>query len=230
MENSGKEVISLILKELGIKAPTFANSIGVKYQRILDIQNGKTKKVSPIVADAIIEKYPQFNRIWLLTGEGEMLKDIEPKRISLGASMMKSAIDQPDAAIYTVPLLPISAQGGSFNDFVESIKENDCERIVSPIKAVDLAVTVSGDSMAPEYPSGCKILIKKINEEAFIEWGKVYVLDTCNGTVIKEVHRGKTEDEIECYSINPDPKFQPFSVKFADIFGMYRVIMCMSLK
>ena len=146
------------------------------------------------------------------------------------AQKFAAEVPESDAVIYTVPLLPISAQGGSFNDFVESIKERDCERIVSPVKAVDLAVTVSGDSMAPEYPSGCKILIKKINEEAFIEWGKVYVLDTCNGTVIKEVHKGKSEDEIECHSINPDPKFQPFSVKFADIYGMYRVLLCMSLK
>lgn len=226
MENSGKEVISLILNELGIKAPTFANSIGVKYQRILDIQNGKTKKVSFPVADAIIEKYPQFNRTWILTGEGEMLKNGNPVPIDFGSS----STDQSDQLFHTVPLVPTSAQGGPLNDFVTSIKENECERIVSPVRYADLAITVAGDSMAPEFPSGCQILIKRINEKAFIEWGKVYVLDTCNGTVIKEVHRGKAEDEIECYSINPDPKFQPFSVKFADIFGMYRVIMCMSLK
>lgn len=71
---SGQTVISLILNELGIKAPTFAKNIGVKYQRILDIQNGKTQKVSSNVADLIIEKYPQFNRIWILTGDGDMLK------------------------------------------------------------------------------------------------------------------------------------------------------------
>lgn len=84
MENSGKEVISLILKELGIKAPTFANNIGLKYQRILDIQSGKTKKVSTIVADAIIEKYPQFNRTWLLTGEGDMLSADAPASTGSG--------------------------------------------------------------------------------------------------------------------------------------------------
>ena len=130
----------------------------------------------------------------------------------------------------TVPLLPISAQGGSFNDFVASVKEIDCEKVISPVKGAELAITVSGDSMAPEFPNGCQVLIKRINEDAFIEWGKVYVLDTCNGTVIKEIHKGQNNEEIECFSINPDPKFQPFSVKRADIYGMYKVIMCMSLK
>ena len=66
----GKDIIELILSDLGIKAPTFANSIGLKYQRILDIQSGKTKKISSTVADAIIEKYPQYSKVWLLTGEG----------------------------------------------------------------------------------------------------------------------------------------------------------------
>lgn len=71
---TGKEKIESILAELGIKAPTFASNIGVKYQRILDIQNGKTKKISGDVANAIKLKYPQFDITWLLTGEGEMLK------------------------------------------------------------------------------------------------------------------------------------------------------------
>ncbi len=71
----GKEIIALILSDLGIKAPTFAKSIGLKYQRILDIQTGKTQKVSAAVADAIIETYPQYNRSWLITGDGERLKD-----------------------------------------------------------------------------------------------------------------------------------------------------------
>ena len=199
-----------------------------KFEKLSGLSNGYFNQVKKRPSDGKIESinraFPDLNTEWLMTGEGEMLKK------SSDAQKTVAEVPESDAPIYTVPLLPVSAQGGSFNDFVESIKEKDCERIVSPVKAVDLAITVSGDSMAPEYPSGCKILIMKINERAFIEWGKVYVLDTCNGTVIKEIRKGKSDDEIECYSINPDPKFHPFSVKFDDIYGMYRVIMCMSLK
>lgn len=74
---TGKEKVESILAELEVKAPTFASNIGVKYQRILDIQNGKTKKISGDVANAIKLKYPQFDITWLLTGEGEMLKTKE---------------------------------------------------------------------------------------------------------------------------------------------------------
>ena len=190
--------------------------------------NGFVSKVGDSIRKEKLEKisntFPELNIDWIINEKGEMLKNKEPQQVNISQ-------DEVDIQIFhTVPLVPTSAQGGPLNDFVTSIKENECERIVSPVKYADLAITVAGDSMAPEFPSGCKLLIKKINERAFIEWGKTYVLDTCNGTVIKEVRRGKSEDEIECYSINPDPKFQPFSVKFDDIYGMYRVIMCMSLK
>lgn len=70
---TGQNKINLILNHVGIKAPTFAKHIGVKYQRILDIQNGKVKNISAEVASRIIDAYPQSNIEWLLTGEGEML-------------------------------------------------------------------------------------------------------------------------------------------------------------
>jgi len=163
-----------------------------------------------------------FNSQWLLTGEGEMIEDATHTAIA-----PISATDSTDS-IYIIPLLPISAQGGSLNDFVVSVKESDCEKIISPIRGADYAISVAGDSMAPEYPSGSQILIKRINEKAFIDWGRVYVLDTCNGTVIKQLFPSKKSEMVLCKSINP--KFPPFEVSLADVYGVYRVLMCMSMK
>lgn len=93
-----------------------------------------------------------------------------------------------------------------------------------------MSLQVSGDSMSPEYPNGSQILIKKINKSAFIEWGKVYVLDTCNGTVIKILVPSEKEGFVKCVSINKDPIFAPFEVAWSDVYGVYRVLMCMSMK
>lgn len=187
---------------------------------------GKSRKEGRDLSDKTIEKilnfYTDLNRIWLLTGEGEMLKE------------SKDDARKPDmpakAHADLIPLLPIAAQGGPFNDFVTSVRFTECEKIISPVNGVDFAITVSGDSMAPDFPNGSKILIKKINDSAFIEWGKVYVLDTCNGTVIKELRKGENEAEVMCHSLNPDPRYQPFRVRRSDIYGIYRVILLMSLK
>lgn len=186
---------------------------------------GKSRKEGRDLSDKVIEKilnfYTEINRVWLLTGEGEMLSSDQPRSESLEVKTEMAT---------TVPLIPISAQGGSLNEFVVSIKGSECERIISPIRGADFAIQVSGDSMAPEYPNGSRVFIKKINERAFIEWGKVYVLDTCNGTVIKTLVPSEKPECVKCISINPDPIYAPFEVNLQDVYGLYKVLLCMSVK
>lgn len=127
-----------------------------------------------------------------------------------------------------VMVIPTGARAGTLADFSESVRDYDCEKIVSPIRGADFAIQVTGDSMAPEYPSGCHIIIKKINEEAFVEWGKVYVLDTENGAVIKRIRRTDDPEVVECVSVNP--AYQSFLVNTKHIRGWYRVLMVLALK
>lgn len=131
---------------------------------------------------------------------------------------------------YYVPVLPTSAHGGSLQDYSISVQPSDCEYAISPIAGADMIIPVLGESMAPEYGNGSRVIVKKVNDKAFIEWGRVYVLDTVNGPVIKEIRKGDNEDELLCVSLNPDPKYAPFSVRREDILGVYRVLMCMALK
>jgi phage repressor protein C with HTH and peptisase S24 domain len=199
----------------------------LKFEENVGLSRGFVNKVGDSIRvenlNKISKTYPELNINWLKTGEGEMLKSaVRTGNETIG---LPGSID-----ITYVPLLPISAQGGTLNDFVVSIKDSDCEKVISPIKGADFAISVAGDSMSPEYPSGSQILIKKINEKAFIDWGKVYVLDTCNGTVIKKIFPSDDKDteKIKCVSINPE--YPPFEIAFSDIHGVYRVLLCMSIK
>ncbi len=210
-----RERLKAYLRYKNITQTYFAVSIGASTGYV----NAVSKGFGEEYADRIRRIYPDLSYAWLITGEGEMLK-------SVSTGVVEVASD----STHTTPLLPLSAQGGTLNDFVLSVKAEDCERIVSPIKGVDFAITVTGDSMAPDYPNGAQVLIKRVDSAAFIEWGRVYVLDTCNGTVIKEVRNADSEEYIMCYSLNPDPKYAPFRVRRSDIYGMYRVLMCMALK
>lgn len=160
----------------------------------------------------IESKFPDVNKSWLYTGDGQV-------------------VNEKDAEVYTphtVPLLPIYVKGGSLQDFSASVMEHDCERLISPVKDAEMAITVSGDSMTPEFPSGSYVFLKKINSRAFIEWGRTYVLDTVNGAIIKKVLPGPSEDCIICSSVNPE--YKDFQVYLQDVFGMYRVLLMMALK
>lgn len=70
-----KDIINSLLQHLGVKAPSFANEIGVRYSRVQDIQLGRTKKISLDLANKICAAYPEINKAYLLKGEGEMLNN-----------------------------------------------------------------------------------------------------------------------------------------------------------
>ena len=220
MEDSSLDVKSRLidfLNKKGISKSEFSKNIGVSPAFVNSIR----ASISPTILKSIVENYPELNITWLLIGKGEMEVNKEKEPIEKITPNTIKAID--DIVFYTVPLLPLSAQGGSFNDFVTSVNGYECEKVLSPVKA-DFAMKVQGDSMSPAYPSGCTIYIKRINELIFIDWGRTYVLDTRNGSVIKKLLPSDKENAVKCVSLNPDPAFVPFDVSLSDVFGVYKVL------
>lgn len=71
-----KEVIIKLLDYSKLNVKQFSEKLGMqRAQAIYDIVSGKTKRISEKLANQIISEFPEINKIWLLTGEGEMLKD-----------------------------------------------------------------------------------------------------------------------------------------------------------
>lgn len=210
------------------------------FENACSLSRGFVSKIGDSITvrsqDRIKNAFPELNMNWLKVGIGSML--VEDPGYSEETLVVPGLISESESeedrqvmeAANWVYLLPISAQGGSLNDFVVSVKDSDCEKVISPIAGADYAITIAGDSMAPEYPNGSQILIKKINERAFIDWGKAYVLDTCNGVVVKILVPSKCDGYVRCLSLNPDPMYAPFEVCLEDVFGVYRVLLCMSVK
>lgn len=207
-----KERLILFLKHLGIGQLRFEKNVGLSRGFVnavgYSIRENTLTKISAV--------YPELNINWLKTGEGKMLKGQEP------------ATPINPECLYYAPKLPVSAMAGTLEGFTSSINQWDLENIVVPIKGIDLVIPISGDSMKPDYPEGSLLLTKKIDEKAFIEWGKVFVLDTRNGVVIKQVYPGDEESKIKCVSINT--AYPSFDVYKSDIFGWYIVLMIMARK
>lgn len=209
----------LFLKHKKLSKLAFANSIGRSPAYVTNI----VESIGRSSRERIVVQYPELNMEWLLTGSGEMLNvqnDVDDLPLS------NSEKGQDDAIL--IPLLPISAQAGRLTDFSSAVAEWDCEKIISPVKYADLAISIAGESMAPEYTSGTKVLVRKINDKAFIDWGKTYVLDTCNGTVIKNIYPSENPNNVKCVSVNPN--YPPFDINKDDIYGWYLVLMSLSMK
>ena len=163
------------------------------------------KTLSSDVIKAIIEVYPDLDVNWLITGVGYPVK--------VGAS-------QPDM----VPLVNMFALGGTLTEQLDATSSSALERVQTPVKGAEMAIEVSGDSMAPKYPSGSRLFCRKVDDPTFIEWGKVYVVDTAHGAVVKELRPGSSPDSVTCHSLNDNSKFVPFEVPFSSIHGIWKVI------
>lgn len=217
MDNNVKDRLIAYLSKKGINKSEFGRTVGVSSAFVSSIR----QSIHPDKIGKIAAAYPDLNIEWLLTGKGEMLSD----------KLFSGQITAVDDKAYYTYLLPMSAAGGSLACFpADGAKLEDCEKVVSPISDVDFAITVYGDSMYPDYPSGSRILIKKIDPSVYIAWGNVFVLDTVNGVIVKELQPSDHEGKLVCHSLNPNGKFKDFEVSLQDINGMYRVLACVTMK
>lgn len=74
------ERIDAILDYCEISASQLSREIGLdRPQALYDIQKGKTKNISTDMADRIHKARPCFKKVWLKTGEGDMLDMAAPE-------------------------------------------------------------------------------------------------------------------------------------------------------
>lgn len=155
----------------------------------------------------------------------------ESAMILLESLVKHETVSHGKEELHYTYLLPQTAHGGSLVGFgADGVFPEYCERVISPIADVDFAITIYGDSMMPEYPPGSRAMIKQIDPDAFIAWGNVYVLDTVNGVVVKELQPSEKEGCVVCHSHNPSGRYKDFEVNLEDVRGIYRVLACVTAK
>lgn len=205
-ESTVKSRLIRFLQQEGVSNSEFARRMGVSVAYL-----GAMRKSMPeekIVQ--LTQLFPNLNRDWLLYGEGEMYKQEED-----GAG-------EP-LGDYEVPLLPVEAFAGNLQMWSQGVALRDCEKVVSPVKGVDYAIRVSGDSMEPEIHNGSIVLIKRINDKAFIPWGNPMVIDSENGVLVKYVMpSAEGRAYIEAQSCNT--RYAPIQIPTSSIYGLYRVL------
>lgn len=206
------EAIKRYLKANGLTMQDMADRVGVSQQAI----SGAIRRGIGVNTARRWSEVFGFNVEFLTTGIGALLDD--------GATTKPQQTQEPD----TVPLLPIFAQAGSLAGWSEGVEEAKCERVISPVKDIDMAVHIYGESMYPDIPNGSVVYVRRVTGR-IIDWGRAYILDTVDGPVLKYLTPGADEEHIRCQSANHDPKFAPFEVLKEDILGMYKVVMCMRM-
>lgn len=127
------------------------------------------------------------------------------------------------------PLIPIEAVAGYGRGDVTVLDSEIKERYSVPefdVRGVKFLIRVSGSSMYPKYSNGDVLACRPITDVTFFQWGKVYVLDTDQGAIVKRLFPGDTDTKIECRSDNKEhyPPFQMFKTSIRSVFIVVGVI------
>lgn len=181
---------------------------------------------------SIVENYPQYNPEWLLTGNGPMMKTEGEKKDESGGDLhadeRHDAGQLPLATPATIPgegipLLPIDAMAGALTGDV-SVLPYECEYYYVPVfTGADFLITVSGNSMNPTFQSGDIVACKRVPLSGlFFQWGKIYIIDTTQGPLIKRIKPAPSPDHITIVSDNTD--YDPFQLPASEIRAVALVV------
>lgn len=157
----------------------------------------------------------RIRKDWLLEGVGQMMKAPDEALDQIPAMPTKQ--NNHDG----IPLIPTSAMAGALSGDSITINEWDIEtRIVVPVfKKSDFCIRIEGDSMQPRYCRGDIIACTRVPlSDLWFQWGKIYVIDTRQGALVKHIEKGKDDDHILLVSDNPD--YKPFEIATSELFGV----------
>lgn len=212
-----KSNLLIFLKESGIKNSEFYKTTGLS-NGFLD----KNENISSQNIEIIISKFPDLSLEWLITGEGEMLKDKKDEQI-------------PPKEKRLIPFFDDVATIGGHNSISASV--DGCMPASEYIDAGDwfngatAAIRHYGDSMV-EYPSGCILALKLVQDKSQIILGANYCIETDEIRVTKRLQNGEDDDYFMAYSSNTDTYpdgtqiHQPFPIKKTSIRRLYLVLGC----
>lgn len=120
------------------------------------------------------------------------------------------------------PLIPVEAMAGYGSGDVQ-VMDYDIQEsyIITPElenKGVQYLIRASGSSMQPKYNNGDILACRPITDVTFMQWGKVYVLDTDQGPLVKRLYPCDPENDecLECRSDNFE-RYPPFKISKSSI-------------
>ena len=163
------------VKWSGMSTNRFALSIGLRRsENLYQIKRGNFG-ISKELARLICQKYPMISRLWLLTGEGQMLE---------GKASADSVLDTIKALDGSVPFYNIDALQVLKED-ADKLKPHNY-LVIPALKDCDFAAQCSGNSMAPEMPAGATLIFKEVSLSTILP-GEAYLVVTKDYTTIKYV-------------------------------------------
>lgn len=233
---------------IGIKQDVLSKELGVSQPYISQLINGK-KEVGKKVANKLSEKFG-LSQYWLLTGEGEMLREQSTTNIARNNTYGDNASENNNMTITNArtrtreenegdkhkeiiykPVVTKQLATQPDTDVYSAIKEDKTLKLqyiptIPPYTSIDFYYTIRQDAMLPEYKLGEVLALEHMRSNSDIVQGAAMVVDTSDfGFLFRRIYdRG---DYYECRRINEDSVFENQNVPKSKVIRLYRVVYSM---
>lgn len=226
------------------KNTVFADKLGISEGNVRGYINGVIPKADTL--EKIVRTY-DVSPAWLLTGQGEMLKQDVPSVATPGtgaadegpSSGGKDTKNNPNNQKKAIPFtvatqqnlkpIPLVAQtvAAGFGNENFSIAESDVKEyyVIPKFRHchIDFMIEVTGDSMTPHLNSGDIIACTIVRDSHFIQWNKCHVIATVEqGLLVKRLMPGTDGDHLKAVSDNTS--YPAFDIPKDEITGLALVI------
>lgn len=245
---SGADILQKILSHEQMTAATLSSKLGYSSPQLLyNISKGITKGISQSLADRIISAFPHYNRSWLMSGEGEMLKDApadEAPQKPHKAPREVEVVPAGSRIIQTLPIIPIKAQAGVGKGFLyDKDPSQDPEEMYDEFETMEVVLEravsdryklfrVTGNSMDDDSKrsicDGDIVLCREVYPE---DWGYglintkypyVVIAIEEEGILIKElIKHSRKENAITLHSLNSN--YEDFTKSLSDVRAFFYV-------
>ncbi len=207
-----KERILYFIENQDITKKDFCKKTGISYANL----RGKSllSEIGGEQISEILSQYDEISSDWLLTGRGPMLRNVFP------------VAHQTSVPGDGIPLIPIDAIAGLPQGESIAARFIDCAHYVIPEFAnlnVEYMIRVSGSSMYPKYSNGDILACRRVHDVLFFQWGKIYVIDSSQGALVKRVFQDEDPERILLVSDNKE-HYPPFSIPKSDIRSLSIVV------
>lgn len=206
MQDNVKQRLIQYLAHLNIGQKAFAERAGLSSGFVNSIR----VSIQPKTLKKISETYPELNIPWLLTGEGEMLRQVKSENAANASAAQ---------VVHYYPNVD-GSMGGV--EFLDNPNETALDIVIPGFAGCQFAINAYGDSMHPLIRSG-QIIVLTEWKERFIDWGSIYLVVTHGGfRAVKRLYPSHDDTKILCRSEN-EVAHPPFEVEREDIVKLYLV-------
>lgn len=218
-----KERLIAFIAHLGIGQGKFEKNCGLANAYVANIR----KSITPEKLQKISQQYPELNTGWLMTGEGEMLKNTSNDNIhSVISSKDIKEDDYRGTLVYD-----IDATCGTDNRDIFSAEDNIIGSVNLPgINKHAHIIRANGNSMEPEIYDGNMVAVREIKSWDDIFYGQIYLIILDEYRMIKRIRRYEQDEENYIILRSDNPKYDDIKLHKSKIRKLFVVENILSVK